>query len=196
MNIYSAISAAMGDIEPIAKGRKNDKQGFMFRGIDEIMNELQPILKKHNIFVVPEVLECTRETKATGSGGVLLYSILKIKYTFYIADGSSVSAIVIGEGMDAGDKASNKAMSVGLKYALLQVFCIPTEDTKDPDGESHDVVSAEFLTLKNALIDYLEKDGIFEHPENVMQVIEARNIKNMKAALAKAKEREAAKAKD
>ena len=38
--------------------------------------------------------------------------------------------------MDSGDKASNKALSIGLKYAMLQVFCIPTEDDKDPDAES------------------------------------------------------------
>ena len=38
--------------------------------------------------------------------------------------------------MDTGDKASNKALSIGLKYAMLQVFCIPTEDEKDPDAVS------------------------------------------------------------
>ncbi len=38
--------------------------------------------------------------------------------------------------MDSGDKASNKALSIAMKYALLQVFCIPTEDAKDPDADS------------------------------------------------------------
>ena len=27
-------------------------------------------------------------------------------------------------------------MAVAMKYALLQVFCIPTEEMKDPDGET------------------------------------------------------------
>ena len=47
----------------------------------------------------------------------------------------------MGEGMDAGDKASNKAMAVALKYALFQTFCIPTEEMADddPDRQVHEV---------------------------------------------------------
>jgi hypothetical protein len=86
--------------------------------------------------VVPEVLEHTREERAAKSGRNLLYSLLRVKYTFYAEDGSNVSAVVIGEGMDTADKASNKALAVGMKYALFQVFCIPTEEMVDPDGET------------------------------------------------------------
>ncbi|MBR2681016.1 MAG: ERF family protein, partial [Exiguobacterium sp.] len=50
-----------------------------------------------------------------------------------------VSCVVIGEGMDTGDKASNKAMSVGMKYAAFQLFMIPTEEMIDPDAECHEV---------------------------------------------------------
>ena len=45
---------------------------------------------------------------------------------------------MIGEGMDSGDKASNKALAVAFKYACFQVFCIPTEEMKDPDAECHE----------------------------------------------------------
>ena len=38
--------------------------------------------------------------------------------------------------MDSGDKASNKALSIAFKYACFQVFCIPTEEMKDPDAET------------------------------------------------------------
>ena len=61
---------------------------------------------------------------------------MKIKYTFYAEDGSNVSAVVIGEGMDSAAKASNKAMAVGMKYAMFQVFCIPTEEMPDSDAET------------------------------------------------------------
>ena len=66
----------------------------------------------------------------------MFYTRLKINFGFYAEDGSHVDAVVIGEAMDTGDKASNKALSIGLKYAMLQVFCIPTEDEKDPDAVS------------------------------------------------------------
>lgn len=137
--IYEAINNVMKEIGAIGKNSKNSQQGFMYRGIDAVMNALNPALIKYGVFVVPEVLEQTREERQTAKGGTLFYSICKVKYTFYDKDGSSVEAVVIGEGMDSGDKATNKAMSVAFKYACFQVFCIPTEEMVDPDAECHDV---------------------------------------------------------
>lgn len=132
-NIYQSINAMMADIPAIGKDQRNAQQGFMYRGIDVVMNVLQPLLSKHGIFVVPEVLSHDREERATKNGGNLIYSVIHVKYTFYAQDGSSVTASVIGEGMDSADKSSNKAMSVAFKYACFQVFCIPTEEMKDPN---------------------------------------------------------------
>lgn len=134
--IYSAISSAMSEIGVISKNDRNNQQNFKYRGIDAVMNALQPVLIKNHIFILPEVVEQKREERTTSKGGHLIYSVLKMKYTFYAEDGSSVSAIVIGEGMDSGDKASNKAMSVAFKYACFQVLCIPTDEMKDPDSET------------------------------------------------------------
>ena len=134
--IYKAICAVMRDINAIGKDRKNDTQHFNYRGIDDVMNELHGTLAKNGVFVVPDVLTEERSVGKSKSGSELFYTRLKIRFSFYAEDGSHVDAVVIGEAMDSGDKASNKALSVGLKYAMLQVFCIPTEDEKDPDGQS------------------------------------------------------------
>ena len=134
--IYKKIIEVMADINAIGKDRRNQQQGFQFRGIDDVMNELHSSLAKCGVFVLPNVLEETRTTGKTARGGDMFYTRLKIKFGFYAEDGSHVDAVVIGEAMDTGDKASNKALSIGLKYAMLQVFCIPTEDEKDPDAVS------------------------------------------------------------
>ena len=63
--IYAAISAAMADISAIGKDKYNQQQGFKFRGIDDVMNALKPILTKNKIFTVPQVLEQTREIKVS-----------------------------------------------------------------------------------------------------------------------------------
>lgn len=141
--IYAAISGVMQDVGAVGKNDKNKDQGFMYRGIDAVMNALQPAMIKNKIFVVPTVLSEERTERTTARGGVLFYTRLRIKYTFYAEDGSSISAEVIGEAMDSGDKATNKAMSVAYKYACFQVFCIPTEEMHDPDAECHDVAPAE-----------------------------------------------------
>lgn len=138
-NIYKAINEVMKEIGAVGKNQKNSQQGFMYRGIDAVMNAINPALTNHGVFVVPEVLEQTREERTTSKGNLLIYSICKIKFSFFAEDGSHVEAITIGEGMDSGDKATNKAMSIAFKYACFQVFCIPTEEMVDPDAECHEV---------------------------------------------------------
>lgn len=137
--IFGLVGQAMREIGAVGKNSKNQKQGFMYRGIDAVMNALNPVMAKLGLFIVPEVLEQTREERTSANGTTLLYSILKIKYTLFAPDGSNVSCVVIGEGMDTGDKASNKAMAIGLKYAAFQLFMIPTEEMVDPDAEFHEV---------------------------------------------------------
>ena len=149
MNIFETVSAVMKDIGVIGKTSMNTTQGFMFRGIDAVMNAINPALVKYKLFIVPEILEQSREERQTVKGGTLIYSICKVKYTFYAEDGSNISAVVIGEGMDSGDKATNKAMSIAFKYACFQVFCIPTEEMADPDKESHEVIPSK-ITAKEA----------------------------------------------
>ena len=139
MKIYAAMADAMADVTAIGKTKRNTQQGFNFRGIDDVYNQLHSILAKHRIFSAPEVLAERSEERKSKNGWALIYRILTIKYTFYADDGSNVSVTVIGEGMDPGDKAANKAMSVAHKYALFQVFMIPTAEVVDPDVESYEV---------------------------------------------------------
>jgi hypothetical protein len=83
--------------------------------------------------VLPEVLEDATENRETKSGGSLIYRVLRIRFNFIAEDGSSAACTVIGEGMDTGDKASNKAMAVALKYALTQMLLLPYDEV-DPDA--------------------------------------------------------------
>lgn len=141
--IYQAIIGVMSDIGVIGKEKKNAQQGFKYRGVDDVMNALQPVMVQHGLFVVPEIIDQKREERQTNRGGNLIYSVCTVRYTFYAKDGSSVQCVVVGEGMDSGDKATNKAMSIAFKYACFQVFCIPTEEMKDPDAEVHTVAPRE-----------------------------------------------------
>ena len=158
--IFKLMGDAMRKISAVSKDSVNQTQGVKYRGIDAVMNALYPVMSELGLFIVPEVLEQTREERTTvktynntEKKTTLLYSILKIKYTMYAPDGSNVSCVVIGEGMDSGDKASNKALAVGLKYACFQMFMIPTEDMIDPDRESYEVEPKQFKlsTQSNAV---------------------------------------------
>jgi hypothetical protein len=148
-NVYQRIADISKEMSAIAKTKKNVQQNFMFRGIDDVYNHLQPLLAKHEVFTVPTVLDERTEERQTKSGGTLIYRILKVEYKMYAPDSSYVRGVVTGEGMDSGDKAGNKAMSVAHKYFILQTFCIPTEDMKDPEAESVELVD-KFITPEQA----------------------------------------------
>jgi hypothetical protein len=139
----------MSEIGAITKDKVNTQQGFKYRGVDDVMNALQPLLIKYKVFIVPEIVEHAREERTSKQGSNLIYSICKIKYTFFAEDGSNFTSVVVGEGMDSGDKATNKAMAIAFKYVCFQVFCIPTEEMVDPDHDAHETLPVSKIPLPN-----------------------------------------------
>lgn len=132
-NIYARIPAIMRELPAVPKDRKNEGQGYKFRGIDEVYNLVHPIMAAHGVFMSATILTETTTERPSKNGGVLITRSMHVRYRFTADDGSYIETDVIGEGMDSGDKAANKAMSVGQKYAILQTFLVPTDDPKDPE---------------------------------------------------------------
>lgn len=141
--VFSKISEVMEAVGAVEKKGKNAQQGYSFRGIDDMYNALNEHLAKAKIFFASEVLGQKREERQTKAGGNLIYTVLNIKWTVYAEDGSFITTETIGEAMDSGDKSANKAMSAAYKYALMQIFCIPTKEEKDTEHQTHEVKPAE-----------------------------------------------------
>lgn len=181
MSIYEAISRCMEEIGAVGKDAVNKQQGFKYRGIDAVMNAINPALVKNHVFIVPEVLDQQRQERTTNKGAVLIYSICRIKYTFYAEDGSFIEAVTVGEGMDFGDKATNKAMAIAFKYACFQVFCIPTEEMKDPDEETPDPVKPQFTPATPEQLHKINEfvDAYAEMCENAKAVDIMNQLKKM-----------------
>lgn len=142
--IYKKMSDVMKDVGAIGKDQKNAQQGFKFRGIDQFVNALYPALTKHGVFMSPRATSFTHELKdvvrGSGKAGVDKHVSIMMEYDFYAEDGSKVTVgPVPAEGLDSGDKATNKALSAALKYALIQTFSIPTEDMAEADFESPEI---------------------------------------------------------
>lgn len=137
--IYAAMAKVMTEVTAIAKDKNNPQQGFKYRGIDDVYNAINPVLAKNGIFMTSAIVSKERQERTNSKGTVLAFTTLRMRYSFWAPDGSHVDTEVEGEGMDSGDKSSNKAMAVAHKYALLQAFCVPTMTLDDPDGEGHEV---------------------------------------------------------
>jgi hypothetical protein len=140
--VYSAIAAVMGDLakEGISKDRKNQTQGYSFRGIDDVYNALSPILARHNLCMLPRILSRELVERQTAKGNALFYVLVEAEFDLVSSeDGSKHTVRTYGEAMDSADKATNKAMSAAYKYAAMQTFAIPTEGDNDADTVTHEV---------------------------------------------------------
>lgn len=145
MIVYQKIAAITAELSKIgiSKDSKNASQGYKFRGIDQVYGALSPLLAKHGLCILPRVKEREVIERQNKSGTALFYVTLTVEFDFVAAeDGSKHTVITVGEAMDSGDKASNKAMSAAYKYAAFQTFCIPTEGDNDADGTTHEVAAA------------------------------------------------------
>lgn len=134
--IFQQICLIKDEIDVVGKSKQNTQQNYSYRGIEDMVNMISPLLAKHKVFIIPTVLETVRDQIASAKGNALNFTMLKVAYRLYAADSSFIESIVVGEGMDSGDKSSSKAMTAAYKKALEQIFCIPTAEIKDSDSDA------------------------------------------------------------
>ena len=145
--VHEQLLKVMRTIGPIAKSRDMAQDGgFKFRGIDEFLDAAHPAFIEHEVMVTPEVIETERvfHDRRDRQGNVFgfwTHVFVRVKFTFEAVDGSQRVAVTAGEGLDLSDKATNKAMSGALKYALVQALTIPVHgalDEQDADQRTND----------------------------------------------------------
>lgn len=136
-SVHVLMGRILADLPAIGKNQRNSEQGFMFRGMDDVLDALNPIMAKHGVFCVPDVCERVAAQRTT-RGGATMYEVnLHVRFTFYGPNGDSVRGSGWGEGTDMGDKATNKAMTNAFKYVLFQTFAISTREAAETDNDRH-----------------------------------------------------------
>jgi hypothetical protein len=162
MKVYQSINAVQSALSKvgIAKDKVNSQgSGYKFRGVDDVMNALSPLLAEHNLCILPRVISRVCEERISASNKPLFFVTVEVEFDFVSSeDGSKHTVKTFGEAMDSGDKATNKAMSAAYKYAAFQSFSIPTEadadastqtlDTKEPPTISDKRLDSAILQIK------------------------------------------------
>lgn len=138
MLIHEKLLAIQKEISFIGKSKKNTMQNFNYRGVDDVYKAFHPLFVKHGILCRSEILKEHQIEFEKGQGKFKSGRVYIIRYYFVADDGSEYWTDVAGEGVDDSDKASNKAMSAGHKYAILQAFTVPTESYDDPDAHGEE----------------------------------------------------------
>jgi len=137
LTVHQALVKVMEDVRAVRKGDRNTQQGYLFRGIDAVMNAVGPALRKHGVIVAPVTVETHYRDVQTSTGKPSRECTLLATYRFYGPAGDHLDVMAPGEAMDFGDKGTPKAMSVAMRTALLQALCLPT-DEPEPDATTYE----------------------------------------------------------
>lgn len=158
-NVHSALAAVMGDLPSIGKGGQASQAqgGYSYRGIEQITQHAAPLLAKHGVVFVPQVVSMEFRDLMVNSKP-WTDTILTVRYRICGPGGADdyVEAIVVGIGRDNSDKGANKAMTQAFKYALTQVLCI-ADQKDDNDGTTAEADAHDSEPVPEGFADHTEK---------------------------------------
>lgn len=136
--VQQAWADVMADVQGLGKNQRTDSGNrFNFRGVDDVMNAVGPVLRKHGVSVVPTAVTHAPEDVTTTKGSKMRNVTVVVSYAIHGPAGDTMPGAAAGEAADSGDKATPKAMSVAYRTFLLQALCLPT-DEPDPDREQYE----------------------------------------------------------
>lgn len=131
----SAITAEIGVIPKTHKEGSGVK--YAFRGIDDVMNALSPMLSKHGVTVNVKVrhFDLTEHTRTNSYNKTQVAHLAVVAIALEFSDGVTTEVTEeVACSEDYSDKALTQAMSMAYKYGILRKFCITTADLEDPDN--------------------------------------------------------------
>ena len=136
--IAGAIAAVMKELTPVKKEGKHEHFNFKYAKMQDLMQELTPLMGQHGLAIIPTELEKSWVDK----------QYVSVRYAFTIIHESGEVwperpewtgmslALTHKGGVD--DKCLNKCATAARKYFLLALFNIPTADMDDADKGSSD----------------------------------------------------------
>src|SRR3990167_7859612 len=100
--IYSLLPKVAEAMGAVGKTGHNDFHNYNFRSVDAVVDMAHPAFVKFGVTPVPEVINVKREVYERQGKSSTMVTLLTVRYHFFAPDGSSVSAVCVGEGADQG----------------------------------------------------------------------------------------------
>lgn len=135
-----ALTEVMRRVTVITKD-KEVKEGrpFKFRGVDDVMNVVGPILREIGLLCLPEMVHDESVQVEYGRDRKIGYRTrVHMRYHLIGPDGSElIVGPVLGESIDGSDKGGSQAQSVAYRDFWLRTLCVPTGEP-EPEHSSHE----------------------------------------------------------
>ena len=146
LNLRQRKLRVLQDVEMVVKrGQTQFGDRFKYAKIDDVMAAVRPSMARHGLdldFSIDHELSSRGEFGATKNGVMQFITTLWVRFELLNADepADKVSCLMVGEGIDTGDKGTGKALSYAYKNYLLKTFLLPSGD--EADNEAHETGTA------------------------------------------------------
>lgn len=150
-NIAQRLNAVMAEVEYVQKHPKKDGMQYSYVSHDSVTKLVRPILQQHGVVYYPRNLQVSQNGNRTEA-------VFEVRFENIDDRADFIDVATFGYGVDGQDKGPGKAMSYGVKYALLKALGLETGD--DPEAtqdSSADHKPATNGTINQAQLETLEK---------------------------------------
>lgn len=153
MMLSQKLSEVMGEVGYVKKDATNAFQHYKYASAEAVLKKVNAALSERGIAVSTQA-ELLHYDKTEAGGKETMHAVVRLSLTF--TDGEeTLTAQGLGEGSDKGDKATMKADTAALKYALANAFMISWGD--DPEADvSTDKRAAEVNPITGKTMEPIE----------------------------------------
>ena len=129
-NLHQRLAAVMGEVSYIQKESKKGMQ-YTIVSHDAVTAKVRPALLKHGVIYHPHAMQHEQVGNRTQVA-------LVVRFTNIDDPSDFIDVPSLGYGIDGQDKGPGKAISYGVKYALLKALGLETGDDAEHDSIDHD----------------------------------------------------------
>jgi hypothetical protein len=127
--LAKAVVAVMGEVHAVPETGQNKFQNYKYASDTDLLKALQPAMARAGLCLLPMVVASTvSKHSATAKEGEQWRTDMTTTYRLLHVSGEYIDIQTVGCGVDGADKGAYKAATGCLKYALRQLFLVPTGD--------------------------------------------------------------------
>lgn len=130
ISVGEAVARVASEVGAINKDETNKEQGFKFRSIEAITDKVRPLLARHGVVIVPNVVSFDYSEQVSKGGARGIRCVANMAYQIVGPDGSWITGGMLGEAVDYGDKSTSKAVQMAFKYFLTELLTIGSGDAE------------------------------------------------------------------
>jgi len=133
--LVKKLAEVMKRVQYIQKTGFNNFHQYKYATEADVNEHVREVLAEYNVVMIPNVKSHSFREHVNAKGKIEYIVTVCVEFTFYDGEtGETITFCTFGEGQDAGDKGTYKAITGAQKYALMKAFMIPTGD--DPESDS------------------------------------------------------------